>query len=293
MVREEKRPQRYYIEGILSFVKGCEQLVFGARGKDRLRFNLQQNSENPAAYAKLSCHLPWVADQYGLSYDGVPDPSCSTGTGPTVPFNSTHKYDAVCRNTLGSDSLGREEECIFPFYYRGKGPYTTCMLFEEDDFVYPVFRCPIRNITTKFPGTEINHFEETLELTKGYCIDQATAIATCDGVTVDGGPGCIKQLDPSITDCGNSIRLQPFSTCKNDCPGVRSFGIIGGGAVLFAATSLAGQAILPAIGIGGAGAAAAGATRATCNPPFCVARSGQCCVLQVGPRGRPRCPRSC
>ena len=29
---------------------------------------------------------------------------------------------------------------------------------------------------------------------------------------------------------------------------VRSFGIIGGGAVLFAATSLAGQAILPAIG---------------------------------------------
>ena len=29
---------------------------------------------------------------------------------------------------------------------------------------------------------------------------------------------------------------------------VRSFGIIGGGAVLFAATSLAGQAVLPAVG---------------------------------------------
>ena len=29
---------------------------------------------------------------------------------------------------------------------------------------------------------------------------------------------------------------------------VRSFGIIGGGAVLFTATSLAGQAILPAVG---------------------------------------------
>ena len=29
---------------------------------------------------------------------------------------------------------------------------------------------------------------------------------------------------------------------------VRSFGIIGGGAVLFAASSLAGQAVLPALG---------------------------------------------
>merc|ERR1712223_1493999 len=32
MVREEARPMRYFIEGILSFVKGCEQFVFGDRG---------------------------------------------------------------------------------------------------------------------------------------------------------------------------------------------------------------------------------------------------------------------
>merc|ERR1712037_64735 len=290
MVKEEKRPQRFFIEGILSFVKGCEQLVFGARGADKLRFNLNQNSENPAAYAKLSCHLPWVADQYGLSYDGVPDESCSTGTGPTVPFNSTHDYDAVCRETKGTGLLGKEAPCIFPFYYNGRGPYDRCMLFEEEDFVYPVFRCPTHNITTKYPGTEINHFEDFEELTDGICLDLDIAMATCNETIPQGGPGRQKVLDPNITDCSRVYKRPPFSTCKNDCPGVRSFGIIGGGAILFAATSLAGQAILPAVGIAGAGAAGAGAT---CSFPFCVARSGQCCLLQAGRRGRLRCPRSC
>jgi len=119
------------------------------------------------------------------------------------------------------------------------------MLFEEEDFVYPVFRCPTRNITTKFPGTDINHFEQSIELTTGLCVDTETAEATCDAT--GGGPNCIKQLDPE-KKCPAREKRQPFSTCKNDCPGVRSFGIIGGGAILFAATSLAGQAILPAVG---------------------------------------------
>merc|ERR1712223_166280 len=77
MVREEDRPMRYFIEGVLSFVKGCEQFVFGARNTNRTRFELLQNSENPAAYAKLSCHLPWIAEQYGLSYEADDDPSCT------------------------------------------------------------------------------------------------------------------------------------------------------------------------------------------------------------------------
>ena len=219
MVREEKRPQRFYIEGILSFVKGCEQIVFGARNEARTKFIMEQLSENPAAYAKLSCYLPWIAEQYGLSYDVIPDESCSKGTGPKVPFNSTHEYDAVCRNTLGTDLTGREHPCIFPFYYRGKGPYDRCMLFEEEGFVYPVFRCPTRNITTKFPGTNINHFEETLELTKGYCFNIDLAIATCD-FTIDesGGPDCQRELDPSQS-CTRDLLVPPFSTCKNDCPG--------------------------------------------------------------------------
>ena len=226
MVKEGQRP-RHFIEGILSFVKGCEQFAFGARGVERTTFELLQNSENPAAYTKLSCHLPWVAEQYGLSYDAVPDEGCSRGTGPTVPFNSTHDYDAVCRETRGTDLIGSERPCIFPFYFKGRGPYHQCMLFEEESFVYPVFRCPVRNITTKFPGTDINHFEESLELTKGYCFDIATAQATCDfTIDEDGGPDCQRQLDPSVTDCRPDLLLPPFSTCKNDCPGGRKEGAV-------------------------------------------------------------------
>merc|ERR1712181_89161 len=141
-----------------------------------------------------------------------------------------------------------------------------------------------------YPGTEINHFEDTIELTEGLCYDIVTAQATCNKTLEDGGPGCIKQFDMSKQNCPDFFRFPQFSTCKNDCPGVRSFGIIGGGAVLFAATSLAGSAILPFVGIG---AAAGGGSLATCSPPFCRARSRQCCLLQFGRRGRVVCPRSC
>ena len=215
MAREKNR---FFVEGILSFVKGCEQFVFGPRDAAGTKFVLLQHSENPAAYTKLSCHLPWVAKQYGLSYDPVPDESCRKGTGPAVPFNSTHEYDSVCRRTKGSDLLASELPCIFPFYYKGKGPYNQCMLFEEEDFVYPVFRCPTRNITTKYPGTNINHFEDTLGLTEGYCFDFSLSLETCDPLLEDGGPGCQRLLDPSKT-CHPLFSVPPFSTCKNDCPG--------------------------------------------------------------------------
>ena len=201
---------RYFIEGILSFVKGCEQFVFGA--SDENNFKLLQNSDNPAAYAKLSCHLPWIAEQYGMSYDAPEDESCTTGTGPQRP------YETTCRVNRGSDLTAKEHPCIFPFYYRGKGPYNQCMLFEEENFVYPVFRCPTRNITTKYKDTGINHFEESLATTQGYCYDIKLAIETCDPDLEDGGPNCQRLLDPNAT-CDDYFRLPPFSTCKNDCPG--------------------------------------------------------------------------
>ena len=215
MVQEESgsRRQRYFIEGLLSFVKGCEQFAFGARDQARTKFELLQNSENPSAYVKLSCHLPWIAEQYGLSYDGIEDETCSKGTGLKVPA------DPVCRQAPGSDLTGKEYPCIFPFYYNNKGPYNQCMLFEEKGFVFPVFRCPTRNITTKFPGTQINHFEDPLETTQGYCYDIDLAQQTCDNSLEDGGPGCQRLLDPNDESCNAFLRLPPFSTCKNDCPG--------------------------------------------------------------------------
>merc|ERR1712192_332086 len=129
---------------------------------------------------------------------------------------------------------------------------------------------------------------DLIELSEGICYDLQTAQATCNKTLEDGGPGCIRQLDPSMS-CFDLFRLPQFSTCKNDCPGVRSFGIIGGGALLFAAPFVAGTAILPVVGIGAA--AAGGGTLATCSPPFCRARSRQCCLLQLGRRGRVVCPR--
>jgi len=286
MVKEEKRPQRFFIEGILSFVKGCEQFSIGPSTEDgTTAFQLLQNSENPAAYTKLSCFLPWVAEQYGLSYESDIDESCNQGTGPKPP------YKEICRENKGTNLYGKEHPCIFPFYYRGKGPYHECTLFEEENFVYPVFRCPVRNITTKFPGTDINHFEEDLGLTAGYCIDVKAAVASgCDEFLLDDCD--FRLLNPAL-NCTSVFEVPPFSSCKNDCPGVRSFGIIGAGAVLFAGTALGGLVNLAVAGIGTAGVAGGVATRASCSPPFCVARSGQCCLLGPGRRGRLVCPRSC
>ena len=105
-----------------------------------------------------------------------------------------------------------------PVLLQGQGPYNQCMLFDEEDFVYPVFRCPVRNITTKYPGTEINHFEDALETLDGYCYNFTLAAETCDPELEDGGPGCQRLLDPT-TDCPAFLKIPPFSTCKNDCPG--------------------------------------------------------------------------
>ena len=168
---------------------------------------------SPIAYTKLSCFLPWVAEQYGLSYEdrSADDEACTRGTGQKPP------YDAVCRESKGSSSYAASYElpCIFPFYYKGQGPFDRCSLFDRQYYDVPVWRCPVRNITTKFPGTDINHFEEDIGL---YCLNIELAIATCDPDLVDGGPDCRAELDPNI-DCEPYLKARSLSTCKSDCPG--------------------------------------------------------------------------
>ena len=97
----------------------------------------------------------------------------------------------------GTDANPRERECIFPYYYEGR-LYTECTLFEEAGFVYPVFRCPTWNITTKIGAVSSFTF---LQLTQGYCVDPSTG-----------------ELDPTLT-CFDFLKVAPFSQCKNDCPG--------------------------------------------------------------------------
>ena len=70
---------------------------------------------------------------------------CTDGAGDINDFNVTE-----CRCTCPGERL-----CIFPFYWNGK-LYDKCTFLEEQEFPFPVFRCPTRNITRKING--INSF---------------------------------------------------------------------------------------------------------------------------------------
>jgi len=292
MVRDEKRPMRFMIEGILSFVKGCD--VFSLGSINSKGDQLNQQTENPSTYTKLSCFLPWVAQQYDMEYEdkGPADPECYQGQG-----NPLDAEENKCRITpsaltstvlVGSgENIGQsvpEPECIFPFFYRDK-LFTKCTLFEEDGFVFPVFRCPTRNVTTKINGT--NSFP-SLGLTQGICPPLEQNI-------LDPNP----PLDPNLEDCPSSSRVIPFSQCKNNCPGVRAFGVIGGGAVLAAAAGISAisaiSALAPVAGVGAVGVAGVGGNMVAqmmCLTPYCRAASGDCCTLTFSLAG-PQCPETC
>lgn len=70
---------------------------------------------------------------------------CSHGTGNENDFNTKE-----CRSSAGDEDL-----CIFPFYWNGK-LFDQCTFLNVDNFLFPVFRCPTRNITRKIDG--INSF---------------------------------------------------------------------------------------------------------------------------------------
>ena len=198
---------RYYTEGILSFIKGCDVLAFGVGATER-RYFLNQQSENPSVYTKLSCFLPWIAGQYNLQYDGTPSEDCSK----SIQSTNSEDRSTICRNTpsnLLEAAQNTELPCLFPFYYDDQ-LYESCVLFDQNDFVLPTFRCPIRDIKRKYPGTDINWFKsDDLKsiLTGGFC-----------QLNYDGANN-LPVLDPDDNSCLSSQRRVAFSQCKNDCPG--------------------------------------------------------------------------
>merc|ERR1711892_616363 len=128
------------------------------------------------AYTKLSCFLPWIAAQYGMDFKPEKDPDprrCSIGTPRSISMNETclvpkdtnksKKREEKCQNIPSSvqEEFAGERDCIFPFYYNGR-KYNECIVFTDGGFVYPVFRCPIYNITRKVNG--INNF--TIEINR-------------------------------------------------------------------------------------------------------------------------------
>ena len=118
--------------------------------KRRLSF-LNQGTKTPAVYTKLSCFLPWIAEQYGMEFDEDYNLDCSQGTGNISDYNAD-----VCR----SADIG-ELPCIFPFYWNEK-LHDQCIFLEEEEFLFPVFRCPVRNITRKIDGINSFYYKDLI-----------------------------------------------------------------------------------------------------------------------------------
>ena len=123
----------------MSYIKGCPGSPL--------------ESEKPSVYTKLSCFLPWIAEEYDMDFTETVEDSnqeCSVASGDVNDYNAE-----TCRS-----SDPGEYECIFPFYYNGE-LYDKCSYLEYLDFLVqgPIYRCPTRNITRKING--INNFTET------------------------------------------------------------------------------------------------------------------------------------
>ena len=83
--------------------------------------------------------------------------------------------------------------------------------------------------------------------------------------------------------------------CANNCKGVEPNSMAFGGAAFLTASAIGGISTLSgAVGAGGLAVIGGGfVANAMCLPWQCRARSGSCCLLQAGSRGRVVCPLTC
>ena len=67
--------------------QGCNTFVtVEKRDNETKRINerLKQWSANPVVYTRVSCFLPWISEQYNLSYDDDTDDDCDDAGTDTV-----------------------------------------------------------------------------------------------------------------------------------------------------------------------------------------------------------------
>ena len=69
--------------------------------------------------------------------------------------------------------------------------------------MYPVFRCPTRDVTTKIDGINSFTFNPSDNFL-GFCLTEPESE--------------ISTIDPD-RNCTDPERRLPFSQCKNNCPG--------------------------------------------------------------------------
>jgi hypothetical protein len=204
MVREESRPQRFYAEGFLSFVKGCDGFRFGTWYSNS-SWGLGQYSENPAVYTKLSCYLPWIAREYGMDFDaGDVEEECVQGVGDPLDVDET------CRATnyqFGSDFVSGEltnvtivsNACIFPFVYNGV-EYNQCIVITIFDFVY-LTRCPVRNFTITANGINTFTTEDAIFNVGGSTLNSDSEFTVLSGYCPTDPKDPTSPLDPTLDNC--------------------------------------------------------------------------------------------
>ena len=101
-----------------------------------------------------------------------------------------------------------ELPCIFPYYLNGV-LYETCRILKQDDFVFPVNICPIRNITTKINGINSYTADDFNDLLKSYSL--------CSRPDLQEPGDQFPPLDPNDDSCSFFDRRSSFSRCKNNC----------------------------------------------------------------------------
>ena len=86
---------------------------------------------------------------------------CSQGTGNISDYNTE-----VCQTASRGES-----SCIFPFYWNGDLK-EECVFLDEENFLFPVFRCPTRNITRKIDGINSFIYQDIIKQVKLHLIKE-------------------------------------------------------------------------------------------------------------------------
>ena len=68
---------------------------------------LFQESQNPNVYTKLSCFLPWIAEQYNMEYEspGITEEECEAGTGNKDDMQELENADVLVQLKVCADFL--------------------------------------------------------------------------------------------------------------------------------------------------------------------------------------------